>query len=46
MTSVRFVQIQKVVAEIADKRRRNVPLIPEVKVSEAEAETIAAENTR
>ena len=46
VTSVRFVQIQKVVAEIADKRRRNVPLIPEVKVSEAEAETIAAENTR
>ena len=46
VTSVRFVQIQKVVAEIADKRRRNVPLIPEIKVSEAEVETIEAETIR
>ena len=31
VTPVRFVQMQKVVAEIADKQRRNVPLIPELK---------------
>jgi len=33
---VRFVQMQKVVAEIADKRRRNEPLIPELKTLQAE----------
>jgi beta-barrel assembly-enhancing protease len=47
VTPVRFVQIQKVVAEIADKQRRNAPLIPELKVTEAETEpTIPAENMR
>jgi predicted Zn-dependent protease len=35
VTPVRFVQIQKVIAEIADKLRRNAPLIPELKVAEA-----------
>ena len=38
VTPVRFVQIQKAVAEIADKQRRNAPLIPELKVTEAETE--------
>jgi Zn-dependent protease with chaperone function len=36
VTPVRFVQLQKVVAEIADKRRRNVQLIPELKVADAD----------
>jgi Zn-dependent protease with chaperone function len=47
VTPVRFVQIQEVVAEIADKRRRNAPLVPELKVSEAETEvTNPAETVR
>jgi Zn-dependent protease with chaperone function len=47
VTPVRFVQIQKVVAEIADKQRRNAPLIPELKVTETETEpAIPAENMR
>jgi hypothetical protein len=35
---VRFVQMQKVVAEIADKQRRNAPLVPELKTLQAEAD--------
>jgi len=31
ITPVRFLQIKKVAAEIADKRRRNVPLTPDLK---------------
>jgi len=47
VTPVRFVQIQKAVAEIADKQRRNAPLIPELEVTEAETEpTSPAENMR
>lgn len=30
-TPVRFVQMQKVAAEIAEKRRRNLPLVPDLK---------------
>ena len=38
ITPVRFVQMQKVAAEIADKQRRNVPLIPELKATQADPE--------
>lgn len=31
ITAVRFVQMQKVAAEIADKRRRQLPLVPDLK---------------
>jgi hypothetical protein len=34
---VRFVQMQKVVAEIADKQRRNGSLVPEFNALQAEA---------
>lgn len=46
VTPVRFVQIQKVVAEIADKQRRNLPLIPELTDVEADTEPpfVAGEN--
>ena len=37
VTPVRFVQMQKGVAEIADKQRRNVPLVPELKALEADS---------
>jgi Zn-dependent protease with chaperone function len=36
ITPVRFVQMQKVAAEIADKQRRNVPLVPELRLIEAD----------
>lgn len=35
---VRFVQMKKVAEEIADKRRRNLPLVPELKFMQAENE--------
>src|SRR5258707_1090645 len=38
ITPVRFVQMQKAAAEIADKQRRHAPLIPELKVIQTEAE--------
>jgi hypothetical protein len=46
ITPVRFVQMQKVAAEIADKQRRNLPLVPELKLSQAGTEptTAAAES--
>ncbi len=34
ITPVRFVQMQQVAAEIADKQRRNLPLIPELREAE------------
>jgi Zn-dependent protease with chaperone function len=37
-TPERFVQMQKVAEEIADKQRRHVPLVPELKAMQAEAE--------
>jgi peptidase M48-like protein/PDZ domain-containing protein len=47
VTPVRFVQLQKVVAEIADKRRRNVQLIPELRVADADTVPMTpAEDTR
>jgi hypothetical protein len=47
ITPERFVQIQKVVAEIADKQRSSAPLIPELKITEVETDsTIAVENMR
>lgn len=39
---VRFVQMKKVAAEIADKRRRNVPLVPDLKVIEVRHEPVSA----
>ncbi|MGB8559209.1 MAG: M48 family metalloprotease [Pseudolabrys sp.] len=36
VTPVRFVQMQKVAAEIADKQRRNAPLVPELTAPQAE----------
>ena len=38
VTPVRFVQMQKVAAEIADKRRHNLPLMPEPKFIQADTE--------
>ena len=38
MTPVRFVQMQKAAAEIADKQRRGLPLNPELKSLETGAE--------
>ena len=34
---VRFLQMRKVAEEIADKKRRNLPLVPELKVTEVDA---------
>ena len=34
---MRFLQMRKVVEEIADKKRRNLPLVPEMKVIEVDA---------
>jgi Zn-dependent protease with chaperone function len=42
VTPVRFVQMQKVAAEIADKQRHNLPLIPELKFIQADTETAPA----
>jgi predicted Zn-dependent protease len=39
ITPVRFVQMQKVAAEIAEKRRNGLPLKPELKATEAEIES-------
>lgn len=46
ISPARFVQMQKVAAEIADKRRRELPLIPELKSVDADAapEIISREN--
>ena len=38
ITPVRFVQMKKVAEEIADKRRRNLSLVPELKFMQAEHE--------
>jgi Zn-dependent protease with chaperone function len=38
VTPVRFVQMRKVAAEIADKQRRGLPLVPELKSTETDAE--------
>lgn len=45
VTPVRFVQMQKVAAEIADKQRRGLPLVPELKSmdTDPERETIRRE---
>jgi beta-barrel assembly-enhancing protease len=44
ITPVRFVQMQKVAAEIAEKQRRNAPLTPELNVIQADTETISEQN--
>lgn len=46
VTPVRFIQMQKVAAEIADKQRRGLPLNPELKSAEMEAkpETVPRES--
>ena len=41
-TPARFVQMRKVIAEIADKKRRRLPLVPEMKVVEADTQPAAA----
>ena len=38
---VRFLQMRKVAEEIADKKRRNLPLVPEIKPIEVGAEPVA-----
>jgi len=40
ITPARFVQMQKVAAEIRDKQRRNEPLIPEHRIIQADSESI------
>jgi hypothetical protein len=37
-TPERFIQMRKVAAEIADKQRRHLPLVPELKVMQAQSE--------
>lgn len=44
ITPVRFVQMQKVAAEIADKQRRNVPLIAELKATQADPEPVTIQD--
>ena len=46
ISPARFVQMQKVAAEIADKRRRELPLISELKSVDTDAapEIISREN--
>jgi len=39
-TPVRFVQMQRVAAEIAEKKRRGLPLNPELKSTEIEADSV------
>ena len=41
---VRFLQMRKVTEEIADKKRRNLPLAPELKVSEVDAGPVTRED--
>jgi hypothetical protein len=44
-TPVRYLQMRKVFEEIADKKRRNLPLLPELKIAQVHAEPApAAEN--
>jgi Zn-dependent protease with chaperone function len=42
ITPVRFVQMQKAVEEIEDKRRRNIPLVPEPRFAREDAEAVEA----
>jgi len=44
VTPVRFVQMQKVAAEIADKQRRNEPLIPELKAIQVDSKPATIQN--
>jgi hypothetical protein len=39
---VRYLQMRKVIEEIADKQRRNLPLVPELKVNQVQTEPAAA----
>lgn len=41
---VRFLQIRKVAEEIADKKRRNLPLVPEMKLIEVDASAVTGED--
>lgn len=43
---VRFLQMRKTAEEIADKQRRNLPLVPELKTTEAEATPATREDIR
>jgi hypothetical protein len=44
ITPVRFVQMQKVIDEIEDKKRRNLPLVPEPRFIRADADESGAAN--
>jgi len=41
ITPERFLQMRKVAEEIADKKRRNLPLVPELKVMQAATQSAA-----
>jgi predicted Zn-dependent protease len=41
---VRFLQMRKVAEEIADKKRRNLPLVPEIKLIEVDAGPVTRED--
>ena len=45
LAPARFVQMQKVAAEIADKRRRNLPLVPYLKFMHAQEEPAAQQHS-
>ena len=44
-TPARFVQMQKTIAEIADKKRRHLLLVPETKMVQADTPPVAARGT-
>ena len=46
ITPVRFVQMQKVADEIADKKRRNLPLVPEPRVIQSDGDPAMRANER
>jgi Zn-dependent protease with chaperone function len=41
-TPVRYLQMRKVIAEIADKKSKNLPLVPKIKLKPDEPETVTA----
>ncbi|HVZ54107.1 MAG TPA: M48 family metallopeptidase [Pseudolabrys sp.] len=45
-TPERFIQMQKVAAEIADKERRHLPLVPEMRLSDDGADAVAEHDAR
>ena len=43
-TPARFVQMRKTVAEIADKKRHHLPLVPDMKVMQADTQPVSEVN--